>query len=347
VVGPGGGLAASPAAQDARLQGHRLPVRNGVTYRQALEDKVAWSKFMEEPARRFEALLYKYLPGYCEQCPVCDANMNGIKEHLLSQKHWKCMWKKLASVPAPGDVLQWDRPYVQKLRLPHGEYLYNHVTGEQGLEAEVKAAAACGQAPPAAVATAPASVEAPAASVVHFLADGRNLAGVLVAQPWSGHALADGRNFANTSPAAAAPAASAAGAAAPTAESALGPFEHWHWRGMVLRPAEQLAAALAQTVCPWDEHAVPSDRHCEVCQVHFQDVEEHLASLSHYTTLRSRLSSFAESQQFAFDRAVLVQPGRPWIQSFGAGVFFNHATLETTTAAVAAPAAPASATFEA
>eukprot|EP00445_Apocalathium_hangoei_P005698 CAMPEP_0203864430 /NCGR_PEP_ID=MMETSP0359-20131031/14752_1 /ASSEMBLY_ACC=CAM_ASM_000338 /TAXON_ID=268821 /ORGANISM="Scrippsiella Hangoei, Strain SHTV-5" /LENGTH=912 /DNA_ID=CAMNT_0050782159 /DNA_START=54 /DNA_END=2792 /DNA_ORIENTATION=+ len=353
VVAPGGGLAVSPAAQDARLVDHRLPVRNGVTYRQALEDKGAWSKFMEEPARRFETLIYKSLPGYCEQCPVCEANMNGIKEHLLSQKHFKCMWKKLGSVPAPGDVLQWDRPYVQKLRLPYGVYLYNHVTGEQGLEAEVKAAVVCGQAPPAAAAAAPAIAEAPAASVEDFLADGRNLAGgAAVTQPWAAHALADGRNFASTSPAAAAPAvaapaASAAGAAAPTAGSALGPFEHWHWRGIVLRPAEQLAAALAQTVCPWDERAAPSDRHCAVCQAHFQDVEEHLASLSHYTTLRSRLSSFAESQHFAFDRTVLVQTGQPWIQNFLGGVFFNHATLETTTAAVAAPAAPASAAFEA
>lgn len=92
---------------------------------------------MDEPAKYLEAFIYKSFPGYAEQCVVCNANMNGIQEHMLSQKHWKSVWSKLGRVPSPDEVLDWSKPWVQRFPCGSKTFLFNHVTGGHGFEDEV------------------------------------------------------------------------------------------------------------------------------------------------------------------------------------------------------------------
>ena len=134
----------APAFEESRMTKPRLPVRNGVWYRDAMMKKENWIEFMDEPTEQFEAFVYKHFPFYSDPCPVCDAGgksslLNGIRVHLLSQKHWTSLWKKFhRKIPSANDAVDWDRPWVQKLEVPGGTYLYNHVTGEQGMEEDVR-----------------------------------------------------------------------------------------------------------------------------------------------------------------------------------------------------------------
>jgi len=307
VKSPNGRGRCAPAFEDARIVDPRLPVRSGVGYRDAMREKTDWVKFMDEPTKQFEAFIYKHFPSYSNPCPVCNAGMNGIREHLLSQKHWKSLWNRLCGdIPLANDAVDWDREWVQRFEVLGGTYLYNHVTGAQGMEGEVRAVeqqnlAVSRVAPASTETTRPILFEVVPANTAPKLFD-----------------LADSRNLGRR-------AAPATISAAPV----WGPFENWHWRALVMRPAAALAAALRLGASLWGEQAAPSVWRCCMCDKTFLDVEEHLASEGHYTQLRSKLEQFAASQRYQMDDNILDQLGKQWIQEFDSGVSFNHVTLQT------------------
>eukprot|EP00747_Dinoflagellata_sp_TGD_P064951 gnl/TRDRNA2_/TRDRNA2_154134_c0_seq1.p1 gnl/TRDRNA2_/TRDRNA2_154134_c0~~gnl/TRDRNA2_/TRDRNA2_154134_c0_seq1.p1 ORF type:complete len:693 (+),score=112.26 gnl/TRDRNA2_/TRDRNA2_154134_c0_seq1:64-2142(+) len=111
-------------------------------YHPAMQKKETWRAYMEPRAKHLENVLWTGANLWGGMCPVCSADMSrGIGDHLASQNHWKGLWKKVSNrVPEPTVAHEWTRQWVQTFETPRGSYLFNHLTGGQGLQAEVLAA---------------------------------------------------------------------------------------------------------------------------------------------------------------------------------------------------------------
>lgn len=129
--------AAAPVVSRAALAAPAPQPNSTGDYRRALGSKQEWRTFMEGPARQAESFLWDRAQVWGGVCTVCDAEMSrGIGEHMPSQGHWKCLWNKLGQqVPAQQLAFNWEQPWVQRFSSPLGTYLFNHVTGQHGLEA--------------------------------------------------------------------------------------------------------------------------------------------------------------------------------------------------------------------
>lgn len=295
----------APQFTDIRVTDPRLPVRGGVGYRDALNDKDNWKRFMEEPANRLERFIYAEIPTYHSRCVVCEAGMNGIANHILSQKHWKSLWGKLSGAPPPADrVVNWESRWVEVLQAAGGEYRFNHITGEQAWTRELSGPEAPAPRP------APSGPEGQAAAPCPRAPRPQALQG-------SGAPLA-----APPAPAAARPS----------------PLELWHWSCIVRPQAAKLSEAIGVISAeaeapaqadgdPWDEAtagAAPAGHRCAICKVAFRDAREHLPSGEHLQRLRERLA-----EVLARDGDPPAGQGREWVQDFG-HASFDHLTLEVT-----------------
>mmetsp|Transcript_80152 Transcript_80152/g.166777 ORF Transcript_80152/g.166777 Transcript_80152/m.166777 type:complete len:346 (+) Transcript_80152:1837-2874(+) len=256
-------------------------------------EKGKWTKFMAAPTKQLEDLIYRQLPMYSEQCMICEANMNGLQEHWLSQKHFKCIWNKLGSPPEPQRAYSWDAPWVQTFRFPVGNYLFNHVTGEQGPEVEVRSGNAAGAAAAAAPYPSPASGTAAAVPT-----------GPMAKAPAA--AAADSRQLRSAGPPV---------SAGPAIDhDAL----HFHWQAMASKAAQALGAALKEPATA-----------CGVCQTNVEDLGTHILSKGHYHTLLTRVPAVKGMCKDVSEAGGVEAGGKPWIQSFCSGqVKFNHLTLE-------------------
>jgi len=104
-----------------------------------LGSKQEWRTFMEPPATQADSFLWDRCQVWGGECVVCGTDMaRGVGDHVPSQSHWKCLWNKLGQqVPAPDAACKWEQPWVQRFSTVLGTYLFNHVTGQHGLEANL------------------------------------------------------------------------------------------------------------------------------------------------------------------------------------------------------------------
>jgi len=125
---------AGPPATPAATQ---VPIRAGLTYQMALNSKQDWNVYMEEPAAQLDRFLIQHYRTqyYGSVCSICQVQRNDVKGHLISQNHWKKLWAKLEDthIPSPQDVVNWEKPWVEVINTALGDYLFNHITGEQKL----------------------------------------------------------------------------------------------------------------------------------------------------------------------------------------------------------------------
>lgn len=275
------------------------PIRQGIDYVKALNDGQAksWKVYMAAPAEQLEKTMYTLAPEYLDKpCVVCDAPRNGIANHITSLKHWKQLWSKLENkVPGSDVVCLWDKPWVEKIPTRQGTYLFNHLTGEQGLEhnlrnippppqTEAKQPPAT---PPKVKAVPPSGLTPPAPSKAAPVLQPP----VAVAAP----------------PAAGAPA---------QGEPCL--LDVWVWGQMIRPGAEKLEQVLAKYNCLNGDQVV-----CQVCDQVVTNVVEHFTSQQHYSALRHRMKFQGPNP----DRGNLSTG--PWVQRFNcAPVSFNHLTGE-------------------
>jgi len=108
-------------------------------YERAMGSKQQWRSFMEGPATQLENFLWDHTKVWGGLCVVCGSDMSaGMGEHMPSQHHWKALRKKLGfEVPPLYIACKWDQPWVQRFDTSKGMYVFNHVTGQHGLEAKV------------------------------------------------------------------------------------------------------------------------------------------------------------------------------------------------------------------
>jgi len=317
-------VVAPPSCRDARLLDPRLPIRNGLGYKDALHDKESWKQFMDAPAKQLEAIIYKMHPAFTSQCPVCESGMNGISNHLLSLNHWKKLWSRTRSINLDAsNVVRWNQAWVERFDTPQGIYLFNHVTGEQAWMSELAGPDApaprspAGGSEPAGAEAAPPPRSVGAEVVPHAASPDPEPAAAGL------HGLMDNRRLIAFARRGCGP-----GAASPQE----GELEQWHWRCLVMRPARDLQAALRHTSLadPWDNDA--ADRllqwTCGICDAAFHDVQEHLGCAEHFMKLRLKAASLAADMNYKVSADSLAREGSPWLQDFGPAVF-NHLTLET------------------
>mmetsp|Transcript_50138 Transcript_50138/g.117027 ORF Transcript_50138/g.117027 Transcript_50138/m.117027 type:complete len:749 (-) Transcript_50138:89-2335(-) len=282
-------IAQAPPANAASLPA----TRNGLTYREAVQDAGSWKKYMDGPTNLLDNDVYPLMGGATLKCIVCDAGMLAFNTHLCSQKHFKSLWNKLGSrgIPDPSEASVWTAPWVEKIATQRGTYLFNHLTGEQGFEAEVLGGAAS---PPAtAPATARPTVPPANAGTTPPVRVERPPVPPVPCQP--------------TSPPFAPPLA------------AKGDTEYLLWRCQVRGPAEKMAEKLQGD----DDWNAP-ELHCAMCNQNFDDVKAHLESVEHFSCLKAKLQE-AITRLGSLD-AVMAQK-QEFAQTFDS-VAFQHLTLE-------------------
>lgn len=274
-----------------------------------------WLRYMDEPAKQLETFLQDHVPSHRRAaCMVCDVLTDGVWAHLTSSSHLSQVLEKLKdNIPSPEDAMNWEKPWVEAIPLPEtsrfsyrGDYLFNHLTGEQGFRHEVAAARM------SAVGLAPATVPSPppppvpssgsSASAAPTLVppSQANLPGALSSAPHAGMSLLSSGGVVE--------------------ESEPCGLDLWMFQVIIDKPAQVLTQHLS---------ARGSNFICNVCEVHMLDAYEHLRSLDHYACLRRRMS-------FKAPPLNRVSSG-PWVQkgfrldSSGpvvAGISFNHVTGE-------------------
>eukprot|EP00930_Biecheleria_cincta_P067929 TRINITY_DN548_c1_g2_i1.p1 TRINITY_DN548_c1_g2~~TRINITY_DN548_c1_g2_i1.p1 ORF type:complete len:1108 (+),score=152.38 TRINITY_DN548_c1_g2_i1:117-3440(+) len=131
------------------------------TYLEAIERRDLWIGFLKPYATQLRNVQESHweenwqLPQW--KCAMCNgADMSEADKHLLSKEHHDsmyyngpqraCFWEPFWDVQACKGLT--DARYVQLLSTPHGVYLFNHVTGEQGYEHEVAHNSASSVPPP-------------------------------------------------------------------------------------------------------------------------------------------------------------------------------------------------------
>lgn len=298
---------------------------HGQNFAVAIDSKEGWSVFMCEPARTLEKALHQATGQWEFVCCVCEKPMaNGASEHIQGRSHWTTLWKKLQamskSLPPQEIAEERGRAWVQTFEIPGGRYVFNHLTGGQEQDTSADGVAPPQQHAARPIAPPAAQPEGPAMDA-HPLADRRNLS---VRRARSNPAVMAATSGGQTPRQTTAP----VGAAGP---SRCGTLEHWHWRCVVAKPAAELNAALERPFSSWGEDVAPMVRNCCVCSTMFRGVEDHLASENHWKSLRTMLAEGAASEQYNFSEAFVGRRDQPWVQDFGDGVIFNHATLQTQT----------------
>lgn len=288
------------------------PVRGGLDLNAALATKAEWRIFMDEPGRQLEKFLGAVLPNRYEPCVVCAAPMNGVHMHLTSQNHWKKIWSKLQDgvIPSPQEAGCWDKPWVEAFPAPKGEFLFNHLTGEQGYRTEIAARASTPVASPTVGRPPPPDVSLPT-----MLPPGPPPSGVALG---ASAAVGTPPGLALASPGDLPPAKPANG----LASSSGGPpcdLDVFIWQRSIIGQAEELHRVLT---C----HGVSLARQvvCDVCQMPMGDIADHMVSADHFTNLRVRMSFNAPPKD--------VLSG-PWVQKsfvcqdgYAVPVSFNHIT---------------------
>jgi len=260
---------------------------------------------MSEPAAQLAAVIAASMPNWGGQCLVCDSTMYGMQQHLASYNHWKRLWSKLNILPLPDIAVDWARPWVEVFETTRGDYLFNHVTGQQCWRAEMED----GTWPP------PQPVPPP------------------VVQPTPpGSPESRWRAESETSPACAgppelvrpAPPEAPPATISPLAEAAStcvarqeedSRLDFWMFQRMVEPQAQRLEALLDSSTC---------HQNCAVCGVPFGMVCDHFLSERHHMKLRSKLQQMMGMWHTV---GAAVNDG-PWVQTFGPGVAFNHVTCQ-------------------
>lgn len=131
-VAPAAAAAPLPAAKASLLT-----FRNGINYREAMNDQGKWKKFMEEPTKNLDDNIYSIMVKFSGNCMVCEANLLGYNEHLCSAKHFKNMRGKFQNLPGEAEAADWSKPWVEKIETTNGSFYHNHLTGQQGFEKDI------------------------------------------------------------------------------------------------------------------------------------------------------------------------------------------------------------------
>ncbi|CAE7528935.1 unnamed protein product [Symbiodinium sp. CCMP2592] len=251
---------AQPAVpMQPRMQEGGMVVRNGLNYKEALAEIGKWKKFMAEPTERLDSFIYQLMPNYTGKCLVCQADMLGFNTHICSQKHFKQLWARIGSkgIPDPSTVMDWNAAWVEKIETQRGPYLLNHLTGEQGFQADLLKAPA-GPSPVA----APATHAAPDAGYSRPPAPTPGPVAQPLPQP----------------------------CAAPTPATSYN-MDFLLWQCQVRDPAERLEEALEERgeEDMWNDPVLE----CAICQKSIDSakgsVKAHLMSLEHFQQLKGKL----------------------------------------------------------
>lgn len=288
----------------------RMPVRYGLDYVQALADEQSWRTYMIDPATRFENNLSANWAWRCaEPCFVCSTAMSGgVKSHLLSTSHWSQVRDRLkgpsdskSKTPQLAEAIDWRKPWVEVIKVGSDDYLFNHLTGEQGLRSQVaptEPRAIC--LPPGLEAASPAPTRAAPAPE----------AGITTPSP----ATVPVPSVATVSlPSAPAPPKSIT---TPEAQSDPSPLDVFFWQQLMDGPSRNLATALAR----YNQRFKDSEGFtCDVCSLTMSDVREHIRSADHYFSLRTRLGHRPPP-------SVDISSG-PWVQK---AFRMSSATIECT-----------------
>lgn len=291
---------AAPAGSIGPLPVSLPPVRCGLDLNTALGTKAEWRIFMDEPAKRLERFLGANLPNRYEPCPVCATPMNGVHMHLTSQNHWKKIWTNLqdGAIPSAQEAGCWEKPWVESFPAPKGEFLFNHLTGEQGYRAEIAARALPDAAPTSLPPAAPSSAALGASAVgvppgLTTMPGNESFQGLRVATPTENGVSSSGR---------------------PPCE-----LDVFIWKRSIAGQAEELQRVLTS-------HGVGLARQvvCDVCQIPMGDIADHVLSADHFTNLRVRMSFNAPPKEIL---------SGPWVQKAfvcqdgcQVPVSFNHIT---------------------
>lgn len=292
------------------------PFRDGLDYRLALQTAQDWLRYMDEPAKQLETFCQNHVPSRRnEPCMVCNVLTDGVWAHLTSSSHLTQVREKLQDkIPSPEEASDWEKPWVEAIPLPEtsvfshrSDYLFNHLTGEQGFRHEIVAARASASGHiPALMTTSPPPPMPPSSSLASNLA------------------VKDPQAYApNTGASSQAP-------SGPIQESEPCGLDLWMFQRVINQPAQALAHHLSTRGVNFI---------CDVCEVCMSDVYEHMQSLDHYTSLRRRMAFKAPSLK-------RISSG-PWVQKgfrtdpagpVVAGISFNHVTGEIHSEDYAVPA---------
>merc|ERR1740129_101475 len=90
---------------------------------------------MGAPATRLANFLHQQVGLREVVCSVCEVRRSGVREHILSEDHWRNLWTRLndgAQIPDSERVASCKASWVQRFETPGGgAYLFNHITGAQ------------------------------------------------------------------------------------------------------------------------------------------------------------------------------------------------------------------------
>lgn len=288
-------------------------------YAQALHDKASWRSFMDTPAKTLEDFLFKSTKQWDFSCLVCGKGMaRGWHDHITSCSHWASLWKRLSDgrdIPGSARAAEWSEKWVQHFKVPRGTYLFNHITGDQMLQAETRCAG---------------ETNAPSAPAL----------ALPVVQPSESE---------NGTPTNGVPATSHA---APLVATNAGPLAMMNdqpqppvrcgvdyqralnskqdWKVYMEEPAQQLERTMS-LVLPSVSNGL-----CIVCQAPKNSIQTHITSQKHWKKVWAKIETVPTPQD-------AMKWDKPWVETFHTsnGVYlFNHVTgaLHLQDAAIALPA---------
>lgn len=327
--------AEAPLVQTSQFAGHAVVFFDveSIGYMDALQTQGGWRAFMEPRRQHLEKALWDMARHYGSEmsCPVCDMLMTrGVDDHMKSKNHWKKLWDRIKGKP-PGvlDAYTWDKPWVVKFTTPKGPYLFNLITGSQGLRCDVVAGqAGVAEVPPASTRHVPepsmylvrqSPLSAPATpdddpwSIADPWMAGRAMPSLPVADVAARPAIP----FVTSAP-------SPSVAASPPVEL---DFGHICWTRLGRDKAQQFEAWLQPENLPLE---------CKLCGVKtaVNGFAEHVLSYQHYETLtstcRGDVPPHGAQHAMAGNLEGFEQMGAPWIQtervSDQTSIAFNHLT---------------------
>lgn len=272
--------------------------------------------YMRPAAKQLEEALASCCPKASEEhCPVCSCPRGPVAQHITSPQHWEKIVQKLPSAPSPQEAVKWDQPWIEVFVFLRQEYLFNHITGEQGLRhsygqvasprvsrpsvsTPISSSAVCTEV--SKIAPPPPTSIGPPPGAPPLPANQAKMPQMLPRSPVSQSKQVDRSEVAKR----------------PCAT------DIWVWQEMIRPGAETLSQELRARGC-----GCPGSPpvFCDVCMQQCIDIREHILSADHYTNLRIKMDYKSPPRE-------KISNG-PWLQkTFTRGdniivqVSFNHIT---------------------